>query len=72
MVWAIERHAVAEYQPHVRYELVGVVIAQSVRIGIGLDGIRHIKLALNGTEVHRALDDSRIMGNAESNRVNGM
>lgn len=71
MIRAIERDTVAKHQPHVRNELFSSVVTGIVGVGIWLGGTARQDLPLNGAEIHRILDDGRVMGNIEGNRVNG-
>lgn len=71
MVRAVERDAVTENQPHVRYKLFCDVVTRIVGVGVRLGRVGRHQLALDGAEIHRVLDDARVMGNIKSDRVNG-
>ena len=53
-------------------KLLGGVVTGIGRIRIGLGGVGSVELALDGGEIHGTLDDTRIVGNAESDGIDGL
>lgn len=64
MIRSIERDTVREDEADVLHELLCVVIPGAPVIGIRLAGVRGAELALDGGEVHRSFDDTRVMWDA--------
>lgn len=69
MVRTIERVAVLKDEANVGYELVRTVVPGILRVGVWLDRIGGAEFSLDGSKVHGILDDLRIMGDIESNRI---
>ncbi len=69
MLRAVEQSAILKDQADICEVLVGVEIAWIVQVCVWLCRIGGGKLALDGREVHRLLDNSGIMWYIKSDRV---
>lgn len=72
VVWPVERKTVGEHQTNVSNELVGAVITRIIGIRVGFLRVGRHELALDGSEIHWTLDDTRVVGDVEGDWVNGM
>lgn len=71
VVWAIESNTVLEDQADIVNKLINVVIARVLRIRVRFLRVGAREFTFNGGKIHRIFDDRKIMGNVESDRVNG-
>ncbi len=71
MVWAIKGHTILEDQADLVDKVINVVIARILGIRVGFLRIRTREFTFDGGKIHRMLNNGKIMGNIERDRVNG-
>jgi len=69
MIGTVKGDAVAEDQADVGYKFFRIVVTWVLRIGIGLRRIRRIEFSFDRRKIHRILNNTGVVRNVQSDRV---